>query len=238
MTSTQQLAPKKNLFIGLVLLLVASIVLTIILPQANKSKVTFAEKREDATLYSGPQIVSIPTSYNARLLELDVQARQLDRALLSEPTVQEAVNSIVYVYGDPAPALQAFQLVATARGWTQAQIDSWQTAIINIMMGESGFCPNILGGAQVAIPTGCVLAKQGKRQDSGFGQLVKVHYKPGAWLCQQEGMCSKWNIIATPWNSMTAFVALLERSGTQPWCFNSWARRYHRIACNNPGLNV
>lgn len=154
------------------------------------------------------------------------------------------VNNIVYNWGDPKPAMEAFRLVALNRGWTEKQIKSWEIAIANIMMGESGFCPNVLRGAVMANPKGCVLKRQGRHSDAGFGQLIGIHYKlstrnPAAgFLCREEGMCSKWQIIASPYNSMLALVALIERSGTGPWCYNNFARRYHRIACSNPGMNV
>lgn len=152
------------------------------------------------------------------------------------------VNGLTYNYGDSKPALEAFRIVAKNRGWTPAQIKSWEPAITNIMMGESGFCPNVLRGAIIKNPKGCVLKKQGKHQDAGFGQLIRINYKhtrPGTgWLCAQEHLCSKWEIIASPYNSMTALVALIERSGTHPWCYSSWARRYHRGACQHPGMDV
>jgi hypothetical protein len=154
------------------------------------------------------------------------------------------VNSMVYNHDDPVPAMAAYRIVARHRGWTPSQIKSWETAIANIMMGESGFCPNVLRGAVLANPKGCVLKRQGRYSDAGFGQLIGIHYRlskknPGAgWLCREEGLCSKWQIINSPYQSMTALLALIERSGTKGWCYNRAARRYHRIACNNPGMNV
>ena len=148
------------------------------------------------------------------------------------------IDALQYNYTDPNPAMDAFRTVARCRGWNQAQIDSWAIAVEDIMRFESGFCPNILGGARIAQSEGCVLSRQGSRGDAGFGQLISLHYRPGAWLCEEEGLCSKYDIIATPWNSMTALLALVERSGTQGWCFNASARRLHRRTCSNPGLDV
>lgn len=154
-----------------------------------------------------------------------------------------AVNGQQYNYGDPAPAMYAFKKVAKMRGWTKAERLSWRTAVQDIMRFESGFCPNVLGGAVIGNTQGCVLARQGSRSDSGFGQLISIHYIPASaygsgWLCYQEKLCSKWDIIASPWNSMTALVALIERSGVQPWCYNSEARRIHWVTCSNPGYDV
>lgn len=154
------------------------------------------------------------------------------------------VNSLQYNWGDPKPAMEAFRLTALNEDWTPEQIKSWEIAIANIMMGESGFCPNVLRGAVMGNPQGCVLKRQGKHSDAGFGQLISIHYKlnsknPAAgFLCREENLCSKWQIVASPYNSMLALVKLIERSGTRPWCYNSFARKYHRIACNNPGIDV
>ena len=152
------------------------------------------------------------------------------------------INALTYNYGDPVPAMDAAQAVARCRGWSQEQIDSWQIALSDIMRFESGYCPNIISGARIASEQGCVLRRQGTRTDSGFGQLISIHYRIGrgenGWLCRQEGLCSKWDIIATPWNSMTALLAMVERSDTAGWCFSSWARRLHRATCNNPGINI
>jgi hypothetical protein len=154
------------------------------------------------------------------------------------------VNTMTYNYNDSAPALEAFRIVTAHRGWTNEEIASWEVAVTDIMRGESGFCPNLLRGARLAKANGCVLSRQGRHSDAGFGQLIGIHYKlssknSGAgWLCRQEGLCSKWDIIATPWNSMTALVAMVERSGVQPWCFNAKARRFHSVACKNPGFDV
>lgn len=152
------------------------------------------------------------------------------------------VNRQVYSWGVAEPAMATFRTVAAYRGWSSQQIQSWETAVYDIMKGESGFCPNMLGGARLASTQGCIIARQGRRSDAGFGQLISIHYRhttPGTgWLCKQEGLCSKWQIIATPWNSMTALLALIERSGTRGWCYNASARRHHRVTCNNPGLDV
>lgn len=152
------------------------------------------------------------------------------------------VNNRTYNWGDPDPAMATFRTVARYRGWSQQQIQSWEIAVRDIMKGESGFCPNMLGGARLANTEGCIIGRQGRRSDAGFGQVISIHYKhttPGTgWLCKQEGLCSKWQIIGSPWNSMTALLALIERSGTQGWCYSRSARKHHRVTCSNPGLDV
>lgn len=240
MRSTQQLAKKTHVWV--ILLLVATIVLTIIVPPTNKSKVTFAEKREEATLQSGPQIVSIDFAREIPPPPRPIQPRR--KVSKPVPTPQEIVNSLTYIAHDPKPAMKAFEINATYRGWTSKEITLWKIAIQDIMKGESSFCPNVLGGAVLAQKVNCVIKKQGTHSDSGFGQLIYIHYKVSSknpargWLCKQEKLCSKEQIIATPWTSMTALVALIERSGISPWCYDARARRHHRVACSNPGPNV
>jgi hypothetical protein len=197
-----------------------------------------------------PSIKSAVASYSyVRVDSVDTVVEPAPVEAVPEPVVYSAadilffnmtnVNTKQYNYGDPVPALEAFRIVTAQRGWTPEQIASWERAITNIMMGESGFCPNVLRGVRIGNPQGCVISRQGRYGDAGFGQLIGLHYRyPNGWLCKQEKLCSKWDIIATPYNSMTALVALIERSGTQGWCFNAWARRYHREACSHPGMDV
>ena len=229
--------------IVLAILLVAAIVIGTLASKEANATTKVPEIREVAALSSGSHIVVNEPVVVSRSITPKVEPVKLNAQQVRYLSILH-VNNLTYNYGDPKPAMEAFRIVAGQRGWTAKEIKSWEIAIANIMMGESGFCPNVIGGARMASAKGCVISRQGKRSDAGFGQLISLNYKisrtnPGAgWLCKQERLCSKWDIIASPWNSMTALVALIEKAGTQPWCYNSWARKYHRIACNNPGMNV
>jgi hypothetical protein len=149
----------------------------------------------------------------------------LSEAPVARPEVRSLVNNATYSVGDAAPATAAYRAVAEARGWSQTTIDRWQPFIVAVMRRESGFCPNVRGGAKIGNPTGCVIARQGRRSDSGFGQVISIHYRQGAWLCKQEALCSSADITGSAWNSMTAFLALVERVGQQGWCYTSRLRR-------------
>lgn len=141
---------------------------------------------------------------------------------------KDKVNSLPYSHNFAKPALEAFEIVAKYRGHDDAWVKAWKPFINDVLLLESGYCWNVKRGVIMANGgKNCAIKRQGKHSDSGFGQLIRLHYKPGAWLCKQEKLCSSQDIIANPWNSMTAVVALVERSGSQPWCFNAWARRYH-----------
>lgn len=142
-----------------------------------------------------------------------------------------AVNTETYNFADPVPAQFAFATVAHWRGWSDADVAGWTPFVTTIMGRESGFCPNVRRGVRFADGgRGCAIARQGRFTDSGFGQvLMSVN---GRWLCAQEGLCTPDDVIATPWNSMTALVALIERSGASPWCYTAklrlrWECRHH-----------
>lgn len=140
------------------------------------------------------------------------------------PTAAERVNALVYSEGDAAPATEAYRVVAEARGWTQAQIAEWEPFVVAVMYRESRYCYNLRRGGVMALGPGCVLIKQGPFSDSGFGQVIRIHYGPGQFLCEQENLCSADDIVANPFNSMTALLALLERNGRQPWCYTASLR--------------
>lgn len=145
------------------------------------------------------------------------------------------INGLVYSYGDPAPALAAFVAVTTWRGWSAESIEAWTPFVTDVMRRESGYCYNLRRGASIASSEGCVMKRQGPHSDSGFGQVISIHYKPGAWLCEQESLCSADDIIADAWSSMTALVALMERNGRQPWCFTDSLRA--TAVCRNAPAN-
>jgi hypothetical protein len=140
------------------------------------------------------------------------------------------VRSLPYAWGVAEPAMEAFRVVATERGWAEDDIQAWVPFVEAVMRRESGHCPNVRRGANVATGAAynsCKLSRQGRGSDSGFFQVISIHYTPGKWLCSQEGICSADAITSDPWASMVAGVALLERSGSQPWCFTKKLKRGH-----------
>ena len=155
---------------------------------------------------------------------------------------QTYVNSLTYTWQDPQPAMIAWRTVTAARGWAEADIEAWAPFVQAVMARESGFCPNVRRGARIDVWEGCVIARQGRHSDSGFGQVLMGYpskrgwYYPsdgGVWrlhenasyLCPQEGICTPDEAIATAWNSMTVLVALVERAGNGPWCYTAKLRR-------------
>lgn len=187
---------------------------------------------------------SISPQHETSLLELpDVPIRMPDGnqvnpdgSITAIPVI-DRVNSFTYTYKVGDAAMQAYRLVAADRGWSPAQISSWEIAIDDIMRKESGYCWNLRRGAVFAYydGRGCVLKRQGAHSDSGFGQLISI-WRPVT--CRRANVCTTDATVASPWNSMSALLAVIEESGVGPWCYSSYARSYHRAACNNPGLNV
>lgn len=142
-------------------------------------------------------------------------------------TVADQVNALApgHNYADlDSGAVPVYRLVAAERGWSPETIATWEPFLRKVMMRESGGCWNVRNGVRlVGDGAGCAIARQGKRTDSGYGQvLMQVH---ASWLCPQEGLCTPADVVASPYASMTAFLALVERGGRQPWCYTAKLRR-------------
>jgi hypothetical protein len=148
---------------------------------------------------------------------------------VSEERIDPAhyVNSLPYGWGDMAPAMEAFRIVALDRAWTTAAVDLWTPFVYDVIVKESAGCPNARGGDIYASGSCTDLVVQGQRPDSGFGQVTPVLYGPGGIVCQLEGLCSQRQIIDTAWNSMVALVVTLEELGRFPWCDYEGATRLH-----------
>lgn len=150
---------------------------------------------------------------------------------------RDEVNAMQFSYGVLEPVDTAIRLIAADCGWAQQSIDEWVPFLVyDVIAKESGGCWNVRRGVRFANGgANCEIARQGRGSDSGFFQLISIHYKPGkGWLCVDYGMCSSADIIGTPYDSMVAGVLLVQRSGKQPWCYNATARRYHRGCATAP----
>jgi hypothetical protein len=162
-------------------------------------------------------------------------AEHPDVSLAMGANIVDVVNDLPYSYRDMTPVLWAYRAVTEERGWAQEDIDAFENFVVNdVIYGESGGCPNVRGGA-IMKGDGCEVKRQGRKSDSGFGQVIRIHYRyPNGWLCKQESLCSADDITSNAWNSMTALVALIERDGKRPWCYSAAARRYHRGCATAP----
>ena len=155
-------------------------------------------------------------------------------------SVRSQVDQLGYRFHDMTSPMQAFRLVAAERGWTQAEITSWEAAVSNIIFLESGGCWNLRRGASLPNAGASCTTVSGvsRNSDSGFGQVTRIWWKQGAPVCKHSGICSAESVVASPYNSMTALLVVLESDPRLRWsyCYNRRARSYHRGACTQKGL--
>lgn len=143
---------------------------------------------------------------------------------------RDEVNALQFSYGVLEPVDAAYRMVAADCGWSQQAIDDWAAFLVyDVVVGESGGCWNVRRGVKLANGgVNCEIARQGRYSDSGFGQLIRLHWAPGkGWLCLEDGLCSSDAIISSPYTSMRALVRLVQRSGKQGWCYSKAAIRWH-----------
>lgn len=152
-------------------------------------------------------------------------------------TTAQQVNSFYYSANQSGSAMVAFDLVAHEQGMSDVWVRSWLIAVNDIMGKESRFCWDVRAGATYAFTdgAGCVLAHQGSGDAAGFGQITSV-LRP--ITCRLVGICSAAATVASPHASMAALVAIIRDQGVRPWCYDSFSRTYHHIACNNPGVSA
>lgn len=155
-------------------------------------------------------------------------ARQVTDTVPPPLTIRQQVDALPYQHYNDVPAMKAYRLVAADHGWSSARIESWAPFVRDVMLGESAFCWNRRRGDIVASYSMCVITRQGRYEDVGFGQVTRSWYGSDAILCQKYGVCSREIILASPYNSMLYSIVIpLEEAGSQSWCYSSFARSYH-----------
>jgi len=141
-------------------------------------------------------------------------------------------------YLDLDTAMRVYELIARGcRRWSDDAIAGWAPGVRGVMFRESAGCFNLRRGAAFADHTGagCALRTPGHGTDSGYGQvLMSLH---ASWLCPQEGLCTPADVTSSPSKSMTAFLALIERSGRQGWCYSAKLRAGH-VCRSMSGLRI
>lgn len=145
------------------------------------------------------------------------------------PSIRSIVNGLHYQHYLPGPALTAFRLVASERGWSSAKTLAWEPFVNDVLFGESAYCWNRRNGDTIEAYSACHILHTTTREDVGFGQVTRSYYGQGAQLCELFGICSAGQILASPYDSMKwSIVVPIELDGSQPWCYNDYARRYHK----------
>jgi hypothetical protein len=159
-------------------------------------------------------------------LALPVACEPAPAVRVQTPAAVWTANALAaeHDYQDLDTAAAVYRIVAADRGWDQPTIDRREAFVRGVMQRESAGCYNLRRGAVFASHTGagCALKRQGRGTDSGYGQVLMSVHK--TWLCPQEGLCSPEDVTSTPYASMTAFLALIERAGSQGWCYTKQLR--------------
>lgn len=130
------------------------------------------------------------------------------------------VNGLPYAWTFAPPALEALRVVSqTAFGLPPEWADSHSEFAERIMRGESAFCWNARRWTMANAGTPCAEANTGIYDDVGFGQITNVLRTPRSPLCAIDGICTIEQTIASPYESMRAFISVMLNHGKQPWCY-------------------
>jgi hypothetical protein len=173
------------------------------------------------------QTTNLPPPLSTDPPQVDALARRGPAIQVHEPPPRPFdpigyVNSLAYCWQCPEPAMEAYRVVAAWWGWDAWTIEARATFVQRIMATESAFCWNARAwsyGTALLMP--CEQIGQGTRDDVGFGQITNV-LRP--LTCEKAGICSIADTIASPWNSMVAYVVVLDELGKRPWCYE---RNHH-----------
>lgn len=181
--------------------------------------------------------LSIPLFATAYALEPSgaTVAQQADRGefvqvgpTVPPPSIRDIVNALPYQHYNDAPAMKAFRLVAADHGWNSQRIETWAPFVRDVMLGESAFCWNRRRGDIVASYSMCVITRQGRYEDVGFGQVTTSWYGSNAILCVEYGVCRSSQVLASPYASMLYSIVIpIEEAGSRSWCYSAAARSYH-----------
>lgn len=120
----------------------------------------------------------------------------------------------VFVHGD----CSWVRPVALNAGWEPHQVDR----LIQIILRESGCCPNRIGGSVVDKNCNLVrMATWSHPSDSGLLQINGVHWKPDhkqyhGLVCKQMGICTQEPLL-NPLTNLQAGRLLFEVAGWSPW---------------------
>lgn len=163
---------------------------------------------------------------------------------ITETPCEEPAAPEAHFIMDGSAAMQSFRSVACYRGWPAERIAAWEPFMYDVVIKESMGCFNlrrnpilrVVLSEGVTRPArwgdGCVeaLAANRNTEDAGYGQVTRSGWGPRGVVCRTTGLCSAEQIVASPWNSMLATVVFVEANGSQPWCYNARARRFHNCS--------
>jgi hypothetical protein len=147
----------------------------------------------------------------------------------------ERVAALPYGWTVPGPIVEAFRIVAKCNGWSQQTIDSWAPFAEDVFMREGNGCWNVRGNDVFAVGscTEYVQHGNGSAEDSGPAQLTSSIWGVNGKLCLTYGYCSGASVRADAWTAMDAVVKTFHLYGSQPWCYNAFARNVHNCTLVN-----
>lgn len=167
-----------------------------------------------------PSSTAFVTPYLPSPLSTTPAARADVQHQITEPPTFDPVayvNGLEYHAGNPESAMKAYRVIAAYYGWTDTQIDNRATFVQRVMASESSFCWNARRWTYFETGKACTEHRTGRHDDVGFGQITAV-LRP--LTCEKANICSTVDTVASPWNSMLAYVVVLDELGKRPWCYN------------------
>lgn len=157
-------------------------------------------------------------------------ALRVDPPTTLPPTAADICNSLVYDFEEMLNPMICLYAVLVEQGVSQAEIDYADSWFFDVIAKESGGCPFLIGGDR-DLPVLCIPLHHGHESDTGFGQATYSYYGPTGKLCTVYGVCSRAQILESPYTSMlysVVDVAILD--GRYGYCDYKGAPRYHN--CN------
>lgn len=141
-----------------------------------------------------------------------------------------AIDSIAFKHGD----ISWLPKLAQEAGWPR---ETWEK-LGNIILRESGGCPNRIGGS--IVDKNCnIIGHTGatNKSDSGLLQINGVNWDPKRsgrqLLCAEHKICTQKQLL-DPLTNLTAGYILYQKAGWDPWDPCAWGPEYaHRCKSSN-----
>lgn len=146
------------------------------------------------------------------------------------PDTHNAIKSIAFKHGD----ISWLPQLAQKAGWPRKTWDR----LGNIILRESGGCPNRIGGS--IVDENCnIVGHTGatNKSDTGLLQINGVNWDPKRsgkqLLCAEYKICTQQQLL-DPLTNLIAGYILYQKAGWDPWDPCAWGPKYaHRCESSN-----
>lgn len=190
----------------------------------NHSSVARMETPTTVTIALGP----LPTISEVIVpATTETVAVRVDPPTTLPPTAADICNGLTYDFEEMLNPMICWHAVATEQGVSASDIAEADAWIFDVIVKESGGCPFLIGGDR-DLPVLCIPRHRGTGSDAGFGQATYSYWGPTGKLCTVYGICSKKQILESPYTSMlnsVVRVAILD--GRYGYCDYVGAPKYH-----------